>query len=72
MARISSKNQVTLPVEQMRKAGLEVLDEVEVLAECSGRIVVQRAQAGIQGGIGVFDGLYEPDYLKNLREGELY
>lgn len=72
MARISSKNQVTLPVEQMRKAGLEALDEVEVVAESDGQITVRRARAGIQGGLGVFKGLYGPGYLEELRKGERY
>lgn len=72
MARISSKNQVTLPVEQMAKAGLEALDDVEVIAEGDGQIAIRRARRGIEGGLGVFNGLYEPGYLKKLREGERY
>lgn len=72
MARISSKNQVTLPVEELRKAGLEATDEVEVLADTDGRIVIQRTRPGIEGAIGVFDGLYEPGYLENLRKDERF
>jgi len=32
MARISSKNQVTLPVESLKRAGLSVGDEVAIEA----------------------------------------
>lgn len=72
MSRISSKNQVTLPVEQMQKAGLEALDEVEVMAQNDGQITIRRAKGGVAGGLGIFDGLYEPGYLEQLRKGERY
>jgi bifunctional DNA-binding transcriptional regulator/antitoxin component of YhaV-PrlF toxin-antitoxin module len=43
MARISSKHQVTLPVESLRQAGLGVGDEVAIEAEGDDRIVVRDA-----------------------------
>src|ERR1700736_6433949 len=42
MARISSKHQVTLPVESLKRAGLRAGDEVAIEAEGSDRIVVRR------------------------------
>src|SRR6202035_6107420 len=42
MPRISSKHQVTLPVETLKRAGLSVGDEVAIEAEGSDRIVVRR------------------------------
>jgi bifunctional DNA-binding transcriptional regulator/antitoxin component of YhaV-PrlF toxin-antitoxin module len=70
MARISSKHQVTLPVESLRQAGLNAGDEVAVEADGTDRIVVRRVARETKDGLGVFDGLYEPGYLERLRAGE--
>jgi bifunctional DNA-binding transcriptional regulator/antitoxin component of YhaV-PrlF toxin-antitoxin module len=68
--RISSKHQVTLPVETLKRAGLEVGDEVAIEAEGADRIVVRRVSRDVTQALGIFDGLYEPDYLDRLRAGE--
>jgi bifunctional DNA-binding transcriptional regulator/antitoxin component of YhaV-PrlF toxin-antitoxin module len=71
MPRISSKHQVTLPVETLRQAGLEVGDEVAIEADGADRIVVRRAAPReIAAALGVFDGLYEPGHLERLRAAE--
>jgi bifunctional DNA-binding transcriptional regulator/antitoxin component of YhaV-PrlF toxin-antitoxin module len=70
MPRISSKHQVTLPVETLKRAGLEVGDEVAIEAEGADRIVVRRVSRDVERALGVFDGLYEPGYLDRLRAGE--
>lgn len=70
MSRISSKHQVTLPVETLEQAGLSAGDEVAIEAEGPDRIVVRRAERDPARALGVFDGLYEPDYLERLRAGE--
>jgi len=70
MPRISSKHQVTLPVETLEQAGLRAGDEVAIEAEGPDRIVVRRAERDPARALGVFDGLYEPDYLERLRAGE--
>lgn len=67
--RISSKHQVTLPVEALKRAGFGPGDEVAIEAEGSDRIVVRRATRA-QEPFGIFDGLYEPGYLEKLRSGE--
>lgn len=67
MPRISTKNQVTLPVESLKAAGLKPGDEVAIEAEGADRIVVHRAASDLTGALGVFDGLYEPGYLERLR-----
>jgi len=41
MPRISSKNQVTLPVEMLERAGLSSGDDVVIEAEGPNRIVVR-------------------------------
>jgi bifunctional DNA-binding transcriptional regulator/antitoxin component of YhaV-PrlF toxin-antitoxin module len=70
MPRISSKHQVTLPVETLKRAGLEVGDEVAIEADGADRIVVRRVSRDVERALGVFDGLYEPGYLDRLRAGE--
>ena len=61
---------MTLPVETLKRAGLEVGDEVAIEAEGADRIVVRRVSRDIERALGVFDGLYEPGYLDRLRAGE--
>jgi bifunctional DNA-binding transcriptional regulator/antitoxin component of YhaV-PrlF toxin-antitoxin module len=68
--RISSKHQVTLPVESLASAGLKAGDEVTIQAEGPETIVVRRAQHDIDAALGVFDGLFEPGYLDRLRSDE--
>lgn len=70
MSRISSKHQITLPVESLERAGLRPGDEVAIHAEGPDRIVVTRTSADPAQALGVFDGLYGPDYLERLRAGE--
>jgi AbrB family looped-hinge helix DNA binding protein len=67
MPKISSKNQVTLPVDVLAEAGLESGDRVNIEAEGQGRIVIRRV-FDPREAIGIFDGLYEPGYLERLRE----
>jgi bifunctional DNA-binding transcriptional regulator/antitoxin component of YhaV-PrlF toxin-antitoxin module len=70
MPRISSKHQVTIPVESLERAGLEAGDEVAIEAEGPDRIVLRRAASDPAEALGIFDGLYEPGYLERLRSGE--
>ena len=70
MPRISSKHQITLPVETLQRAGLKSGDEIAIEAEGADRIVVRRVSRDAHAALGVFDGLYEPGYLKRLRSGE--
>lgn len=70
MPRISSKHQITVPVDALRAAGLREGDEVTVAAEGPDAIVVRRAVQTPDAAFGVFDGLYEPGHLDALRAGE--
>jgi bifunctional DNA-binding transcriptional regulator/antitoxin component of YhaV-PrlF toxin-antitoxin module len=70
MPRISTKHQVTLPVESLEAAGLKAGDEVVIEAEGKERIVVHRAAPDLRSALGIFDGLYEPGYLESLRSEE--
>lgn len=70
MPRISSKHQVTLPVEILELTGLQAGDEVSFEADGPDRIVVRRTPPEAGRALGIFDGLYEPDYLQRLRAEE--
>ncbi len=70
MPRISSKHQVTLPVEALASAGFTAGDDVSIEAAGPDVIVVRRAHRDVMAGFGVFDGLYEPGYLDDLRSEE--
>ncbi|HEX5145654.1 MAG TPA: AbrB/MazE/SpoVT family DNA-binding domain-containing protein [Conexibacter sp.] len=70
MPRISSKHQVTLPVESLERAGLRSGDEVRIEAEGPDRIVVERIPRDPSEALGIFSGLYEPGHLDRLRADE--
>lgn len=70
MPRISTKNQVTLPVETLKRTGLRAGDEIAIEADGPDRIVLRRLPADPREGLGVFDGLYPPGHLDELRAGE--
>lgn len=65
---ISRKNQVTLPVEVMREAGLAPGDDVRVEVVGLGRLELVRAEDLVAEFAGVFDAsTYPPGYLDDLR-----
>ena len=70
MPRISSKNQVTLPVEALRRSGLRSGDEVVIETDGPDRVVVRRVARDAEAALGIFDGLYPPGYLEDLRASE--
>jgi bifunctional DNA-binding transcriptional regulator/antitoxin component of YhaV-PrlF toxin-antitoxin module len=68
MSVISRKNQVTLPVEALRAAGLEPGDDVRVEAVGPGRLEVARVGDLVDEFAGIFDASVYPDgYLEELR-----
>ncbi len=70
MPRISSKHQITLPVETLERAGLRAGDDVTIETDAADRIVVRRTPPDPARGLGIFDGLYEPGHLARLRSEE--
>jgi bifunctional DNA-binding transcriptional regulator/antitoxin component of YhaV-PrlF toxin-antitoxin module len=68
--RISSKHQVTLPVESLAATGLKAGDDVTIEADGPDTIVVRRTPRDVDRALGIFDGLYEPGYLDRLRSEE--
>jgi bifunctional DNA-binding transcriptional regulator/antitoxin component of YhaV-PrlF toxin-antitoxin module len=69
MSRISTKNQVTVPVDQLRAAGIGAGDEVRIKAAGPGVIVIESADALVDRFAGVFDSsVYPLGYLERLRD----
>lgn len=68
MARVSSKNQVTLPVEAMRAAGLRPGDEITVRSVGEGEIVLAARGTRIRRHAGIATGIYKDGELDRLRD----
>jgi bifunctional DNA-binding transcriptional regulator/antitoxin component of YhaV-PrlF toxin-antitoxin module len=66
-SRISSKNQVTLPVNVLRVAGLKPGDRVRIEARGPGELVLLREPDAMTSFAGSLSGLYPPGYLDELR-----
>ena len=68
MSIISRKNQVTIPADALREAGLEPGDDVRVQVTGPGRLELVRADDLIAEFAGVFDDtVYPAGYLEELR-----
>ena len=66
MPRISSKNQVTLPVAALAEAGLHTGDQVIVEAFDDGELRIRRGGTSFDAAFGALTGAYPPDYLARL------
>jgi AbrB family looped-hinge helix DNA binding protein len=68
MSVISRKNQVTLPADVLRAAGLAPGDDVRVRAVAPGHLELVRADDLVAEYAGVFDAtVYPKGYLDELR-----
>jgi bifunctional DNA-binding transcriptional regulator/antitoxin component of YhaV-PrlF toxin-antitoxin module len=68
MSLVSRKNQVTLPVDAMRAAGIAAGDDVEVRPTGAGRLEIIRVEELTAEFAGVFDEtVYPAGYLDELR-----
>jgi len=68
MPRLSRKNQITIPVDVLRAAGLESGDELRVRAAGRGRIEVERwADLVDQLAGSLPPGTYPEGYLERMR-----
>jgi bifunctional DNA-binding transcriptional regulator/antitoxin component of YhaV-PrlF toxin-antitoxin module len=65
--RISAKNQATIPVAALRRAGLGPGDELRVEAAGAGRIVLTRVEEPVAGYAGRLTGVYAKGTLQKLR-----
>lgn len=68
MSKVSSKNQVTIPVEALRAAGLGAGDEVLIRAAGPGRIELERSGDLVARYAGSLPaGTYPSGHLDELR-----
>lgn len=65
---MSSKNQVTLPIDVLMTAGLRPGDSLMVEAKANGEILLRREEDPLDRYIGSMTGMFPPDYLRNLRD----
>lgn len=64
---ISSKNQITIPAEALRNAGLEAGDRVVAHADGAGRVILEREHDVVAEFAGALTGTYRLDELNDLR-----
>jgi len=66
MARISAKNQLTIPVAALREAGLHAGDQVIVEALEGKELRISRGALTFDSAFGALTGTYPPGYLERL------
>ena len=66
MPRISSKNQITIPVAVLDEAGLHAGDRVVVEALEEGELRVRRGELSFERAFGALTGTYPAGYLEQL------
>jgi len=70
VSAISGKNQITIPVEVLRAAGLRSGDDVRVASIGPGRVELVKTDELIGEYAGSFDEtVYPPGYLDEVRRG---
>jgi AbrB family looped-hinge helix DNA binding protein len=70
VTRISSKNQITIPVAALEEAGLRAGDDVAIEALDDGELRVRREAETFERAFGSLTGVYPPDYLERLDREE--
>lgn len=66
--RISRKNQVTLPVDVVLRAGLKPGDSIAVELKTTGEIVLRPEVDPLARHLGSMTGMFPPGYLNELRD----
>jgi antitoxin component of MazEF toxin-antitoxin module len=66
MPRISTKNQVTIPVAALEEVGLHAGEPVTIEPAGDGELRVRRAAVTFEDAFGVLTGTYPPGYLDQL------
>ena len=68
MPKISTKNQVTLPVAALEEAGLQAGDQVVIEAIEDGELRIRRGALTFDSAFGALTGTYPAGYLDTLDE----
>jgi antitoxin component of MazEF toxin-antitoxin module len=66
MAKISSKNQITIPIAALQEAGLHTGEAVTVEPAGDGELRVRRAALTFDDAFGTLTGVYPPGYLNQI------
>jgi bifunctional DNA-binding transcriptional regulator/antitoxin component of YhaV-PrlF toxin-antitoxin module len=68
MPKVSTKNQITVPVDALRAAGLAPGDEVTVRPVGAGEIVIAARGSRVRRHAGIATGIYRSGELDHLRD----
>lgn len=66
MARISAKNQITIPVAALEEVGLHTGEHVTVEPVGDGELRIRRLTATFEDAFGTLTGIYPAGYLEQL------
>jgi AbrB family looped-hinge helix DNA binding protein len=66
MARISTKNQITIPVAALDEVGLHAGERVTVEPAGDGELRIRRTTATFEDAFGTLTGAYPAGYLEQL------
>ena len=66
MAKISAKNQITIPVTALEEARLHAGDQVSIEVLGDGELRVRRGASTFADAFGVLTGVYPEGYLAQL------
>jgi AbrB family looped-hinge helix DNA binding protein len=66
MPRISTKNQITIPVAALDEVGLHAGERVTVEPAGDGELRIRRTTATFEDAFGTLTGTYPVDYLQQL------
>ena len=65
--RVSSKHQITIPVDILRASGIKVGERVSATCDGAGRVVLERQRDVLAEFVGALTGVYHRDELDTLR-----
>lgn len=66
MARISTKNQITIPVAALDEVGLHAGERVTIEPAGDGELRVRRTTTTFEDALGALTGTYPPGHLEQL------
>ena len=66
MARISTKNQITIPVAALDEVGLHAGEQITVEPAGDGELRIRRTTATFEDAFGTLTGTYPTGYLEQL------